>query len=137
MKRTSRTRKLNESVREAIAAILLEEVQDPRLELVTVTGVNVSPDLRYAEVYVTTHGDAERYAELIAGLNSAKGRIRAALAERVSMRFLPALRFHIDASVDEGERIAEALRAEREAHPGWTDEASTDPTETDEGEAEE
>lgn len=126
MKLTSRTRKLNESVREAIAAILIEEVQDPRLEMATVTGVRVSPDLNYAEVYVTAHGGAERYAELLAGLESAKGRIRAALGARVSMRVTPALRFHIDESVDAGERIAAALRREQEAHPEWTDEGEAE-----------
>ncbi|MEN6429324.1 MAG: 30S ribosome-binding factor RbfA, partial [Coriobacteriales bacterium] len=92
MKPTSRTRKLNESVREAIASILIEEVQDPRLEMATVTGAVVSPDLRYADVFVTTHGTQERYDELLAGLESAKHRIRAALGERVVMKYLPALR---------------------------------------------
>lgn len=117
MKTTPRTRKLNEAVRESLAAILIEEVQDPRLELATVTGASVSSDMRYADIYVTTHGDTERYAELIEGLESAKGRIRAALAQRVSMKFLPALRFHIDSSVDEGQRIAVALREEAVRRP--------------------
>lgn len=122
MKVTPRTRKLNESVREAIAAILIEEIRDPRLDLATITGAQVSSDLRYADVYVTTHGDESRYAELLAGLESAKGRIRTSLGKRVSMRFLPALRFHLDESVDEGQRIAIALREEAERRPIAPDE---------------
>ncbi len=123
MKPTPRTRKLNESVREAIAAILIEEIRDPRVDLATVTGARVSPDMRYADIYVTTHGDEARYAELIAGLESANGRIRASLGKRVSMRFLPALRFHIDESVDAGMRIAVALKEEAERRPISPDDA--------------
>ncbi|MCX8006750.1 MAG: 30S ribosome-binding factor RbfA [Coriobacteriia bacterium] len=115
-----RVRKLNESVRAALADVLVSEVQDPRLELATITSVEVSPDLRYADVFVTAHGGEQRYAELLAGLESAKGRIRAALSERVAMKYLPELRFHIDESVDVGQRIERAIRRERRRHPEWT-----------------
>ncbi|MDI6711836.1 MAG: 30S ribosome-binding factor RbfA [Anaerosomatales bacterium] len=115
-----RVRKLNESVRVALAEILVSEVQDPRLELATVTSVEVSPDMRYADVFVTAHGGERRYAELLAGLDSAKGRIRAALGGRVAMKYLPELRFHIDESVDTGQRIERAIRRERRKHPEWT-----------------
>ncbi|MDY0087630.1 MAG: 30S ribosome-binding factor RbfA [Coriobacteriia bacterium] len=110
MKQTPRTRKVNEMVREAIAIILAEDVADPRLHLATVTSAEVSSDLMVANVYVTTHGGAERYEELLDGLESAKGRIRSLLGQRVTLRFTPELRFHIDRSVDEGMRIAEALK---------------------------
>lgn len=110
MKQTPRTRKVNETVRETIAVILSEEIADPRLELATVTSAEVSADLMVANVYVTTHGDEQRYAELLEGLESAKGRIRALLGQRITLRFTPELRFHIDRSVDEGMRIAEALK---------------------------
>lgn len=110
MKQTPRTRKVNETVREAIAIIVSEEVADPRLHLATVTSAEVSADLMVANVYVTTHGGPERYAELLDGLESAKGRIRSLLGQRITLRFTPELRFHIDTSVDEGMRIAEALK---------------------------
>lgn len=110
MKQTPRTRKINETVCEAIAIILAEEIADPRVHLATVTSVEVSSDLMVANVYVITHGDAERYAELLDGLESAKGRIRSLLGQRITLRFTPELRFFIDRSVDEGMRIAEALK---------------------------
>lgn len=110
MKQTGRTRKVNETVREAVAIILSEEVSDPRLDLATVTSAEVSPDLAVANIYVITHGGPERYAELLEGLESAKGRIRSLLGQRITLRFTPELRFHIDRSVDEGMRIAEALK---------------------------
>lgn len=110
MKQTPRTRKLNETVREAIASILLDEIADPRLDLVTVTGVSVSPDIMQANVYVTAHGDQERYREVLEGLNSAKGRIRSLVGQRIKSRFTPELRFFIDESVDAGMRMNEALK---------------------------
>ncbi|MBE0416722.1 MAG: 30S ribosome-binding factor RbfA [Coriobacteriia bacterium] len=110
MKQTPRTRKVNETVREAVAIILSEEVSDPRLDLVTVTSAEVSPDMMVANIYVITHGGAERYAELLEGLESAKGRIRSLLGKRITLRFTPELRFLIDRSVDEGMRISEALK---------------------------
>ena len=110
MKSTPRTRKLGETVREALAEVLREDVSDPRLEFATVTSVQVSTDLHVADVYVTTHGDEARYEALLAGLRSADGRIRSGLARRVKMRFTPELRYHLDTSVDEGMRIYEALK---------------------------
>ena len=110
MKETSRTRKMNESLREAIALILLDAVSDPRLDFVTVTGVRVSPDMAVANVYVTAH-DATRYQEVLAGLESAKGRIRGILGGKITTRVTPELRFFIDESVDAGMRIAEALKS--------------------------
>ena len=117
MKATSRTRKVNETVREALAAILIEDLKDPRLDLATITGVEVSRDLAYADVYVITHGGAARYAELLEGLESAKGRLRTSLGARVLMRHIPLLRFHIDTSVDTGMRISEVLAREQLERP--------------------
>jgi len=110
MKQTSRTRKLNESLKEVIALILVDAIADPRLDLVTVTAVRVSPDLSIANVYVTAHGDSDRYAEVIEGLESAKGRIRGILGGKIKMRLTPELRFFIDDSVDQGMLIAAALQ---------------------------
>lgn len=111
----SRSRAAGESVREVVARILLEETADPRVDLVTVTGVDMSPDLRHANVYVTTHGGEERYRDVIAGLDSAKGRIRSLLGQALVMRYVPELHFRIDPSVDDALRIGEAIRVERES----------------------
>ncbi len=90
--------------------MLRDDVADPRVDLATVTSVQVSSDLGVADVYVTTHGDQERYEALLEGLNSAEGRIRSGLARRVKLRITPVLRFHLDTSVDQGMRIYEALK---------------------------
>ena len=115
MKSFPRSRVTGETVREAVARILLSEIKDPRVELVTVTSVEVSRDLRHANVFVTAHGGPERYAEVLAGLRSASGRVRTLLGRQVRMRYVPELHFLIDPSLDEAQRIAEVLRHEQEA----------------------
>lgn len=115
MKSYSRARRTDESVRQALAQIIMTEVTDPRVEFVTVTSVVVSPDLRHANVYITTHGDQPRYKEALAGLQSAKGRIRSALGRDLVMKYVPDLHFFIDSSVDEGMRIAEVLHELRDS----------------------
>ena len=120
MKQTPATRRLNEQAREVVASLLVSEVSDPRLELVTVTGAEVSPDRSVLLVFVST--DPERYDEVLEGLESAKGRIRSLAGRALGWRVTPELKFYIDKSVDSGQRIEEALlevppslAAEREA----------------------
>ncbi|MBQ6453933.1 MAG: 30S ribosome-binding factor RbfA [Coriobacteriales bacterium] len=108
MKQTSSTRKLNEEARSRIASILLTEISDPRLSLVTVTGCEVSVDRSLCKVYVST--DKSRYEQVAKGLERAKGRIRYLLGQGLGWRVTPELVFVIDTSVDEAERITQALK---------------------------
>ncbi|MDR1713755.1 MAG: 30S ribosome-binding factor RbfA [Coriobacteriales bacterium] len=109
MKQTPQTRKLNEAVREALASILLLQVSDPRLALITVTGAEVSKDRSVANVYIAA--DGAHYDEVMAGLQSAKGRLRSLLGQQLNWRVTPELRFYLDTSVDEAARISDALAA--------------------------
>ena len=95
----------NEQAREVIASIILFEMTDPRLDMVTITGCEVSFDRSVANVYYTTERD--RYVEVAAALQAAGGRIRSLMAKKLSWRVAPELRFMLDSSVDEAERIAE------------------------------
>jgi len=113
MRSFPRTRAMNETVREVIARILLEEIADPRVEFVTVTGVVLSPDLRYGTVYIATP-DGGDPAEALAGLKAATGRIRSLLGERVRCRYTAELTFKVDPAIEEATRIANAIRHERE-----------------------
>ena len=101
MKQTQATRRLGEQLREKLGYILLFEVSDPRLDLVTLTAVE------FARVYVSC--DASRYDEVMEALASAKGRIRSLLARSLDWRVTPELDFRIDRSTDEAERITRAL----------------------------
>jgi ribosome-binding factor A len=113
MSREQFGRKNDEQVREMVATILSQEISDPRLFLITVTGVHVSPDKSVATIYVSS--DPDRYEEVLAGLESAKGRIRSLLGKTLGWRVSPELRFFIDDSIDEGARIAAALEREQAA----------------------
>ena len=105
-------RKVNEQAREVIASILLFDIADPRLVLVTITGCEVSYDRSVATVFYTT--DPEDYAQAEAAFAQAKGRIRSLMAKKLSWRVAPELRFHRDKSVDQAEAIGAALASERE-----------------------
>ena len=123
MKQSSSNRKVNEQAREVIASILLFEISDPRLELVTVTGCEVSYDRSVCNVFYTA--EPARYQDAAEAFGKASGRIRSLMARRLSWRVAPELRFMLDSSVDEAERIASALArdAARNARPGDAGEA--------------
>lgn len=110
MKQSSSNRRVNEQAREVISEILLFEISDPRLDMVTITGVEVSCDRSVANVYYST--EPSRYTEAAQAFNAAAGRIRSLMAKKLSWRVAPELRFHLDESVDNAQRIAEALSAD-------------------------
>lgn len=112
MKQGSSNRRVNEQAREVISEILLFEISDPRLDMVTITGVEVSYDRSVANVYYST--EPSRYTEVAQAFAAAAGRIRSLMAKKLSWRVAPELRFHLDESVDNAERIAHALNADSE-----------------------
>ena len=107
MRQSAGSRRAAEELRGKIATVLLTEISDPRLESVTVTGVEVSTDRAFADVWVSA--PADRYDEVMKGLESAKGRIRSLVARSLGWRVVPELRFHIDETVDEAAKIATIL----------------------------
>ncbi|MDD5806218.1 MAG: 30S ribosome-binding factor RbfA [Eggerthellales bacterium] len=107
MKQSNANRKVNEQAREVLATILLFEVSDPRLSLVTLTGCEVSYDRSYCNVYYTASPDS--YQEVEEGFKAAAGRIRSLMGRRLSWRVTPELRFILDPSVDVAQQISEAL----------------------------
>ena len=108
MKQTPTSRKSNQEVRDKIAMILMTELSDPRLDLITVTEAKVSKDKSVCNVYISA--EADRYDDVMAGLESAKGRIRSILGKSLGWRVSPELRFMIDDTIDEAARIAEVLQ---------------------------
>lgn len=108
MKQNEATRRLAQEAREKIATILHSEISDPRLRDVTVTDCEVSVDRSLCKVYVAAPPGT--YEEVLAGLESAKGRIRSLLGRSLSWRVTPELVFSIDTSTDEAMRITEALK---------------------------
>ena len=112
MKQNGSSRKLNAQAQAALANILLFEISDPRLQMVTITGCEVSFDRSFCNVFYTA--PADKYDEVEAALASAKGRIRSCLAKQLTWRVTPELRFLLDASVDQAQKIATVLAAEEQ-----------------------
>lgn len=106
-----RVRRLNQLLREELSRLIRREVKDPRVGLVTVTDVEVSPDLEHATVYVRTVEADRPMEELLAGLRSAGGYLRHTLGKELHLRRIPELRFEEDRSLERARRI-EALLEE-------------------------
>ncbi len=107
MKQNQASRRYAETARQKLSTILMYEISDPDLELVTITSVEVSIDKSVLKVYVTCEPD--RYESVLNALNRAKGRIRSLLGHALGWRVTPELIFKIDKTTDEAERIAKAL----------------------------
>jgi len=99
--------RVNAQLQQTFAEILEHEVHDPRVDGVTLTGVQVTQDLSFAKVFFSTLGDA-RTAQR--GLEQVAGFLRRNAAQRVALRAMPQLRFEYDASLEHGQRIETLLR---------------------------
>ena len=104
---TRRTDRIGEQLRGDVARILREDVTDPRIRLVTITRVDVAPDLGNARVYWSSVGDREAIAH---GLASAAGFVRGRLARVLHTKRVPELHFHFDASLEQGDQTLAVLR---------------------------
>ena len=103
-----RIKRVNNLLQEELARLIRFELKDPRVAEVTVTGVETTPDLKYATVYVRTLGGEEGVAEAIRGLESAEGYLRKVLGRELRLRRIPELSFREDDSLEHAIRI-EAL----------------------------
>jgi ribosome-binding factor A len=103
-----RSRRLNAIVQEVLAEEV-ERLTDPRLAMVTITGVSVAPDMRHATVFFSTL-DLSDLAQAQAGLTAAAPRLRSAIGREVRIKFTPELQFVPDQGVVQGERIDALLR---------------------------
>ena len=105
-----RTDRLNSLLKEVISEVIRRDVRNPHVnELVTVTSVRISKDLRYAKVYVSVIGTQEDKSETLIALNSAAGFIAVNSSQKVTMRYFPELTFKLDDSVDKHMRIEKLL----------------------------
>src|SRR5438270_9842512 len=116
-------RRVNESVR-AVIADGVGALKDPRIGLVTITGVDVTPDLREARVYVSVLGGAKKRRETLAGLASAHGVLQARINRELNLRRTPTLTFAYDDAVERGVRMTkliDELAADLPEEPGSAD----------------
>ena len=100
-----RTRRVGEQIQRELAALIHEELKDPRLGMVSISSVRVSRDLAHAKVHVSVLGNDEQSAESIDVLNHAAGFLRHKLGKLMHIRVIPNLRFYHDRSLEEGARL--------------------------------
>jgi len=106
-----RSRRIAEQVQRELADIIRLELKDPRVGLITITDVEVTPDHKLAKVFFTLLGDEAKVAEAARGLQHAAGFLRSQLAHRFEMRTVPQLAFIHDASVERGARLSQLIDA--------------------------
>ena len=105
---SDRMRRVNESVRQVLSEAL-PELKDPRIGFVTVTGVETSPDLRHARVFVSVLGSEKKRKKSLQGLAAAHGVLQSHLARELRMKRTPTLAFEYDPTVEEGMRMSKLI----------------------------
>ncbi|MFC3147382.1 30S ribosome-binding factor RbfA [Piscinibacterium candidicorallinum] len=101
--------RVGDQIQRDLAELLQFEVKDPRIGLITLTGVEVSPDYSHAKVYFTTLAEDAKIDEVIAGLNAARGYLRRELGRRISIFQTPELHFIHDQSIARGAHLSELI----------------------------
>jgi ribosome-binding factor A len=94
-----RSERVQEALRQEISKIVQQEIKDSRIGFITITKVELTPDLRYAKVFFSILGETKDKHLALKGLNSAKGYIKGLIADRIKLRFIPELTFKIDESL--------------------------------------
>jgi ribosome-binding factor A len=105
----SRTLRVAEQVQRELADLIRLEVKDPRVGMVTLTGVEVAADYSHAKVFFTLLGDAAQVESASEGLNHAAGFLRHELGRRIKLRMIPQLHFCYDESVERGMRLSRLI----------------------------
>lgn len=102
---TDRMRRVNESLREVLSESM-GALKDPRIGFVTITGVETSPDLRHAKVFVSVLGSERKREATLTGLNSSHGVLQAAIGKELRLKRTPQLTFEYDPTVERGVRLS-------------------------------
>lgn len=106
-----RTQKAAEAIREVVSMAILTELKDPRVSDVTVTYVEVSPDMRQAKIHVSVMGDETKQQLSLRGLQNAAGFLQTKVAKRIDTRYTPRLAFVLDLGVKRSIEISQILKS--------------------------
>jgi ribosome-binding factor A len=105
----SRAARIADQIQRDLSELIRKELKDPRVGLVTITGVEVTRDLSHAKVYITTLAGAESAERSIQALQHAAGFLRTQLSQTLKVRSIPQLHFVYDASVERGARLSQLI----------------------------
>jgi ribosome-binding factor A len=128
-----RVLKAAEAIREVVGMAIIADLRDPRVQDVTVTHVEVSPDLRYAKVHVSVMGNETKQKLALRGLQSAAGYLQSKISHRIETRYTPRLQFFLDQGVKKSIEIMRILNEvlPRDAVASAADEAQQFESEDD------
>lgn len=98
------------SVFHQVLAQEIEELDDGDLELVTITGVSITPDLRHGDVFISVLGDVSRKEIALRALEKYKGKLKKRLGEEVRIKYMPDIHFKVDPSIEEGQKIETLIK---------------------------
>lgn len=105
----ARSLRVADQIQRELAEIMRTELKDPRVAMITLTGVEVTADYAHAKVFYTLMGSAEQRAETTVGLKQAGGFLRSQLARRIKLHSIPQLHFVYDASVERGFELSRLI----------------------------
>ncbi|MBW2452044.1 MAG: 30S ribosome-binding factor RbfA [Deltaproteobacteria bacterium] len=105
-----RCRRVAETIHHEISQLLIKGLKDPRIGFITITAVDVSPDLRHAKVFYTLIGNETDRKNTAAGLKSSTSYVRQQLGRQLRMKYIPDIHFEYDSSVEYGNHIEDLLR---------------------------
>lgn len=111
MRPFARADRVGGEIQKVLSDLLLRKIKDPRLEMVLITGVKMTSDLKQARVYYTATGREATQDDIMTGLKSASGYFKRSLAQQLNLRYIPALHFHHDDSFEYGDRIDRLLKS--------------------------
>ncbi len=112
---TRRQIQVGDEIKQIVSVLLQRELKDPRIGFVTVTGVQVTQDLKYARIHVSVMGSPEEQRATMDALASARGFIRREIASRMDIRFVPEIQFRLDKGVEYSDQIARLLNELKES----------------------
>ena len=101
----ARAERVAELIRTEISDILNKKINDPRIGFTSITHVDVTDDLKHAQVFVSVYGEKEQKEATMDGLNSAKGFIRSSIAPHFDLKFFPVLSFKLDDSIEKASKV--------------------------------
>jgi ribosome-binding factor A len=123
---SKRIARVNEQIRRELTGLLQNDVRDPRIGLVTITGVEVSPDLYHAKVHYSVMGDEEERKTAHDGLRAAAGYLRTEIGKRMHIRRSPELHFSFDSTLQHAMHIEKLLQEARASSASSEDSAMPD-----------
>jgi ribosome-binding factor A len=109
--------KAAQAIREVVGMAILTEIRDPRIQDVTVTLVEVAPDMRLAKIYVSVMGDERKQMLCLHGLQSSAGFLQHKISRRIDTRYTPKLKFVLDKGVKNAMRVTQILKEVLPARP--------------------